>query len=171
MTVVLLRYRLQQHPRIFGGLGLNVDTPLGVISNKDQTHTGRCLRCNRYDVFLSGLGRAVEPALQHSMIRLWTNSMRTNLKEPLGSGNQQVIITDGNHEEVSGEIVVSSCGAINSAALLLHSANDNRRTLYGTRGLSVIGGTRKTLATRNLLDSKWPAKKPQSRHCTRAVPS
>ena len=35
-----------------------------------------------------------------------------------------IIKNNGSREEVSADIVVSSCGAINSAALLLRSAND-----------------------------------------------
>ena len=49
--------------------------------------------------------------------RLETNSSGREI-------NKVIIKNNGSREEVSADIVVSSCGAINSAALLLRSAND-----------------------------------------------
>ena len=71
-------------------------------------------------------GVAVDPALEHANVTLKTNSYVERL-ETNSSGreiNKVIIKNNGSREEVSADIVVSSCGAINSAALLLRSAND-----------------------------------------------
>ena len=69
---------------------------------------------------------AVDPALEHANVTLQTNSYVERLEtNPSGREISKVIIkNNGTREEVSADIVVSSCGAINSAALLLRSAND-----------------------------------------------
>ena len=69
---------------------------------------------------------AIDPALQHSNVTLLTDSY-VELLETDASGRQVskvVVKHNGAREEYSGDFVVSSCGAINSAALLLRSAND-----------------------------------------------
>jgi choline dehydrogenase-like flavoprotein len=69
---------------------------------------------------------AVEPALQHKNVTLKTHAYVERL-ETSASGREvsKVIMrNNGSRQEISADIVVSSCGAINSAALLLRSAND-----------------------------------------------
>lgn len=67
----------------------------------------------------------VDPALQHPNVSLLTNAYVSRLEtNPCGREVSRVHVErDGVHEEYSADIVVS-CGAINSAALLLRSAND-----------------------------------------------
>jgi len=69
---------------------------------------------------------AVDPALEYSNVTLMTGAYVEKL-ETNASGREisKVIVRrDGSREELSADIVVSSCGAINSGALLLRSAND-----------------------------------------------
>ena len=69
----------------------------------------------------------VDPALEHSNVTLLTHALVTRL-ETSASGREVKKVhveRNGVREEYSADIVVVSCGAINSAALLLRSANDN----------------------------------------------
>jgi choline dehydrogenase-like flavoprotein len=133
--------RLQQLSDDFERLGLRpFHTPLGVMLNEKDPHASRCIRCGTCDGFPCLVGAksdaqvcAVDPALQHANVTLMTNAYVERL-ETSSSGREisKVIIkNNGTSEEVSGNIVVSSCGAINSAALLLRSANDKH-----SRGLA-----------------------------------
>jgi choline dehydrogenase-like flavoprotein len=107
--------------------------PVGVLLDEQNPHQSKCIRCSTCDGFpclVQAKADAhvicVEPALQHSNVELLTKSRVTHL-ETDRSGR---IITrvhvdrDGVPETYSANIVVSSCGAANSAALMLRSAND-----------------------------------------------
>ena len=133
--------RIQQLSDDFARLGLRpFHTPLGVMLNEKDAHASRCIRCETCDGFPCLVGAksdaqvcAVDPALHHSNVTLKTNAYVERL-ETSSSGREidKVIIkNNGIREEVSGNIVVSSCGAINTAALLLRSANDKHPTGLG----------------------------------------
>jgi choline dehydrogenase-like flavoprotein len=126
--------RIQQLSDDFARLGLRpFHTPLGVMLNEKDPHASRCIRCNSCDGFPCLVNAksdaqvcAVDPALEHSSVTLMTNSFVERL-ETNSSGrhiSKVIIRNNGVREEVCADIVVSSCGAINSAALLLRSAND-----------------------------------------------
>ena len=101
--------------------------------NEAQPHHSRCIRCDTCDGFpclLSAKSDAqvccVDPALQHPHVTLLTNAYVSRL-ESSASGreiSQVHVERDGRHEAYSADIVVVSCGAINSAALLLRSASE-----------------------------------------------
>ena len=126
--------RIQQLSDDFARLGLKpFHTPLGVMLNEQDPHASRCIRCETCDGFPCLVGAksdaqvcAVDPALEHANLTLRTNAYVERLEtNPSGREISKVIIKhNGTREEVSADIVVSSCGAINSAALLLRSAND-----------------------------------------------
>jgi choline dehydrogenase-like flavoprotein len=92
-----------------------------------------CIRCNTCDGFpclvqakSDAQVLCVDPAVQHSNVTLLTNALVKRL-ETDASGrevNRVVVERNGTVETYSGDIVVVSGGAINSAALLLRSAND-----------------------------------------------
>lgn len=101
----------------------------------DETtpRTSRCIRCNTCDGFprlIHGKADAevicVEAALQHPNVRLQTNSRVERLEtDARGRTVTRVVVRhNGTTEALSADIVVSSCGAINSAAHLLRSVND-----------------------------------------------
>jgi choline dehydrogenase-like flavoprotein len=107
--------------------------PVGVMLDEKNSHTSRCIRCNTCDGFPCLVGAksdaqvcCVDPALRYPNVTLLTNALVKKL-ETDASGrcvNKVIVERDGAVEELSADIVVASCGAINSAALLLRSAND-----------------------------------------------
>jgi choline dehydrogenase-like flavoprotein len=126
--------RLQQLADDFENLGLHpFHTPLGVMLDEQNPGASKCIRCNTCDGFPCLLYAkadaqvcAVEPALRHANVSLMTDAYVEKL-ETDSSGRRVaklVVRHQGRREELSADIVVSSCGAINSAALLLRSAND-----------------------------------------------
>jgi choline dehydrogenase-like flavoprotein len=126
--------RIQQLSDDFARLGLRpFHTPLGVMLNEKEPHASRCIRCETCDGFPCLIGAksdaqmcAIEPALEHANVTLRTDAYVDRLETgPSGREIRKVIIkNNGTREELSADIVVSSCGAINSAALLLRSGND-----------------------------------------------
>src|SRR5205823_3924276 len=91
-----------------------------------------CDTCDGFPCLLHAKSDAqvvcVDPALEHPNVSLMTNATVTRLltspsgREVIGVEVQRGI--EKTHELIAGDIVVSSCGAINSAALLLRSQND-----------------------------------------------
>jgi choline dehydrogenase-like flavoprotein len=107
--------------------------PLGVMLDESNPHRSRCIRCGTCDGFpclISAKSDAqvvcVDPALEYPNVTLLTDARVTRLDTtPSGREIAGVLVDRGGlHERYTGDIVVSSCGAINSAALLLRSAND-----------------------------------------------
>jgi choline dehydrogenase-like flavoprotein len=107
--------------------------PVGVDLNESDAEAGRCVRCDRFDGFpcltdgkADAHVRCVRPALKHENVTLVTHATAERLLTD-GSGHSVTgVVVDhrGVRETYSGDIVVVSCGAVNSAALLLKSAND-----------------------------------------------
>ena len=107
--------------------------PIGVMLDERQPQTSPCLRCDTcdgYPCLVHAKSDAevccVAPALAHPNVTLLTNAYVERL-ESSASGREVSrvhVVHDGARLELSADIVVVSCGAINSAALLLRSAND-----------------------------------------------
>ena len=107
--------------------------PVGIDLDESDPEAGRCIRCNRFDGFpclTDGKADAhvlcVRPALKHPNVTLRTHA-RVKRLEPDSSGRsvkRVVVERTGAEEAYSADIVVVSCGAVNSAALLLRSAGD-----------------------------------------------
>jgi len=107
--------------------------PVGVDLNEEEPEKGKCVRCNRFDGFpclTDGKADAhvlcVRPALRHDNVTLLTHSKVERL-ETDASGRtvtSVVVERDGERETYRSDVVVVSCGAVNSAALLLRSASD-----------------------------------------------
>jgi choline dehydrogenase-like flavoprotein len=108
--------------------------PLGIDLDEQDPEAGRCVRCERFDGFpclADGKSdahvRCVRPALAaHENLTLLTHAKVDRL-ETDSSGRTVTAVTvdrNGSSEQYSADVVVSSCGAINSAALLLRSASD-----------------------------------------------
>ena len=126
--------RIQQLSDDFAAAGLRpFHTPLGVQLDEKNAHASKCIRCNTCDGFpclvyaksdAQVLG--VDPALEYPNVGLMTNAYVERL-ETSASGRDVtsvVVRQNGATAKFSAGIVVVSCGAINSAALLLRSAND-----------------------------------------------
>src|SRR5215467_11618127 len=125
--------RIQQLHEDFANFGLKpFHTPLGVMLD-EKSSTSKCIRCSTCDGFPCLLWAksdaqvlGIDPALQHANVSLMTEAFVERL-ETSASGREVskvVVRQNGRREEFSAEVVISSCGAINSAALLLRSAND-----------------------------------------------
>ena len=107
--------------------------PCGVMLNEQDMANSKCIRCQTCDGFpclvhakadAEVLG--VRPALQFPNVTLLRNSKVLKLTTNAGgrSVKEVVVERDGEPETFRGDIVVVSCGAANSAKLLLMSAND-----------------------------------------------
>jgi choline dehydrogenase-like flavoprotein len=107
--------------------------PCGIMLDEANMPYSRCVRCSTCDGFPCLVHAksdaevlAVRPALEHPNVTLLTKAeavaLRTN---PTGSAVTEVEVErDGARESYSSDIVVVSCGAANTARLLLRSAND-----------------------------------------------
>ncbi|MCI0611389.1 GMC family oxidoreductase [bacterium] len=125
--------RIQQLSEDFEQLGLRpFHVPLGIMLDEKNRKASKCIRCETCDGFPCLVNAksdaqicAVDPALTHSNVTLITNAkVETLLTDSSGSTVTKVRVKrNGGVEEYSANIVVVSCGAINSAALLLRSAN------------------------------------------------
>ena len=104
-----------------------------------------CLLCNTCNSFACKIHAkseadvcCVRPALTRSNVTLWTNARaRRLLTDPSGRRLTAVEVErNGEVRHVAAPLVVVSCGAVNSAALLLRSANDKHPTgLANSSGL------------------------------------
>ncbi len=126
--------RIQQLSEDFARQGLKpFHTPLGLQIDEINPTASKCIRCDTcdgYPCLVDAKSDAqvicVDPALRFPNVSLMTNSYVERL-ETSASGREvsRVIVRqDSNTVALSADLVVVSCGAINSAALLLRSAND-----------------------------------------------
>ena len=101
--------------------------------NEQQTEKSSCIRCSTCDGFPCLVNAkadsqvvCVDPALQYPNVTMVTNALVSRL-EANGTGREVSAVhveRNGEKEIYRGNIVVVSAGAINSAALLLKSANE-----------------------------------------------
>ena len=126
--------RIQQLSEDFAQQGLHpFHTPLGVMLNEADRRKSPCIRCSTCDGFPCLVNAkadaqvlGVDPALEQGNVTLWTNAHADRLVTS-ASGREVTgvhVTHEGQHQELSASLVVVACGAINSAALLLRSAND-----------------------------------------------
>jgi choline dehydrogenase-like flavoprotein len=107
--------------------------PCGILLNEANPPYSICVRCTDCDGFPCPLHAksdaevaGVRPALEHANVTLLRNARALKLEtSPAGTEVTTVVVErDGETERYQGDIVVVSCGAANSAKLLLASAND-----------------------------------------------
>ena len=126
--------RIQQLHDDFAAAGIRpFHVPLGIMLNEGDARASQCIRCDTCDghpCLLHAKSDAqvlcVDPALQRSNVTLLTRARVFRLDvSPSGREVKQVVAErDGTIETYTADIVVVSCGAINSAALLLRSASE-----------------------------------------------
>jgi choline dehydrogenase-like flavoprotein len=133
------------------GLGYHpFPLPLGILLDEKDgkpTPQSRCVRCDAFDGYpclVNGKADAqiicVDPALESGNVTLLTDTMVERL-ETDASGkvvSEVVCQRDGEELRFKADIVVVSCGAINSAALLLKSASATHPTGLAN-GSDVVG--------------------------------
>lgn len=107
--------------------------PVGVMLDAQQPQKSKCIRCGNCDGFACPLNAksdaqviCVDPALEHKNVTLMTRAKVTRLLTDSRGGRVTAVEVERNGEtdRFTADIVVVSAGAINSAALLLTSAND-----------------------------------------------
>jgi choline dehydrogenase-like flavoprotein len=129
------------------GMGLHPSPlPLGLLRPGEP---GGCVLCNTCNSFPCRVGAksdaevcCVQEARTRSNVELWT---RAYVRRLLTSPNGREVVAaeveiDGEVRRVEGRLFAASCGAVNSAALFLRSANDahpdglaNSSKMVGTR--------------------------------------
>ena len=112
--------------------------PIGVNLTQDEhgnaTEDSVCIRCNRVDGFpclVRGKSDSqticVDPALKHANVSMVTGANVRRLETDASGRSVTNVVTelaDGTTTGFHADVVVVACGAVNSAALLLRSANE-----------------------------------------------
>jgi choline dehydrogenase-like flavoprotein len=107
--------------------------PCGIMLNEPDMAYSTCVRCGTCDGFpclvhakadAEVLG--VRPALTHGGVELVRQAKAVRLETDAAGGSVTQVVVDheGHEERYAGHIVVVSCGAANSAKLLLASASE-----------------------------------------------
>jgi choline dehydrogenase-like flavoprotein len=121
--------------------------PNGILINEADPVRSACVRCatcDGYPCLVNGKADSavicVEPALRYPNVTLRTNAFVTRLETDATGRtvNRVVVERNGSVEHYSGDTVVVAGGAINSAALLLRSANENHPNGLGNSS-GVVG--------------------------------
>ena len=126
--------RIQQLSDDLAAAGLHpFHAPCGVMLDEANLPYSTCVRCGFCDGFPCPLHaksdaevHGVRPALLHPNVTLLTNATALRLgTNPAGTVVTEVEVDhDGEREIFSADVVVLSCGAANTAKLLLASASD-----------------------------------------------
>jgi choline dehydrogenase-like flavoprotein len=107
--------------------------PIGINLDETNREASRCVRCAFFDGFpclVDGKADAhvcaVRPALSHDNVTLMTGAKVERLETDDSGRTVTGVVVDrnGERETYRGDVVVVSCGAVNSAVLLLRSASD-----------------------------------------------
>jgi choline dehydrogenase-like flavoprotein len=115
-------------------------TPLGIMLDEKNPQQSACIRCNTCDGYPCLVHAksdsevvCIHPALRYPNVTLLTNALVKGLEtDASGRAVRQVTVErNGEMETYSADLFAVSCGAINSAALLLRSASDKH-----SRGLA-----------------------------------
>jgi choline dehydrogenase-like flavoprotein len=126
--------RIQQLSDDLQAAGLHpFHAPCGVLLDEERMPYSACVRCATCDGFpclvhaksdAEVLG--VRPALEHANVTLLTNARAVRLEtNAAGTSVTGVVVErDGVRETYAGDLVVVSCGAANTAQLLLASHSD-----------------------------------------------
>jgi choline dehydrogenase-like flavoprotein len=126
--------RIQQLSDDLAGAGYHpFHAPCGILLDESNMAYSTCVRCPNCDGFPCPLHAksdaeviGVRPALEHPNVTLLRNAraVRLDTNEEGTAVTEVVVEHDGETETFAGDLVVVSCGAVNSAKLLLESASD-----------------------------------------------
>ena len=140
--------RIQQLADDWARLGRRpFHVPLGVMLDEANPRKSACIRCATCDghpCLVNAKSDAqvvcVDRALEHANVTLLTNAHVKRLETSASGREVTRIVVDrqGATETYAADVVVVACGAINSAALLLRSANDRHPRGLGN-GSDVVG--------------------------------
>ena len=126
--------RIQQLSDDLAGAGYHpFHAPCGIMLDESNPPYSRCVRCANCDGFPCAVHAksdaeviAVRPALEHPNVTLLTNAKAVRLETNAeGTAVTGVVVEhNGETETFASEMVVVSCGAANSAKLLLESGSE-----------------------------------------------
>ena len=149
--------RIQEVSDCFAEMGLHPHhSNLALNRDIDEPYRRPCIACNTCDPFPCMLHAKsdaetalVRPALEHKNVSLWTGAHVDKLIEEGGKITRIEGTRDGEPMSLSADLVVVSCGAINTAALLLRSrvANSSDQvgrnfTKHNQSGISALDYTK-----------------------------
>jgi choline dehydrogenase-like flavoprotein len=126
--------RIQQLSDDLAAKGLHpFHAPCGILLDEGRMPFSRCVRCDNCDGFPCLVHAksdaeviSVRPAIEHPNVTLLTNATAVRLETNAAGSEVTGVVAevDGELQTFSADIVVVSCGAANSAKLLLSSATD-----------------------------------------------
>jgi choline dehydrogenase-like flavoprotein len=120
--------------------------PLGLLRPGEPGGCVLCDTCNSFPCRIHAKSDSevccVQPAAARPTVTLWTGALaRRLLTGPSGTRVEAVeVVRDGQVSRVEAPLVIASCGAVNSAALLLRSVSD--RHPHGLANSSGLVGRR-----------------------------
>ena len=103
--------------------------PLGLLNPGEPNGCILCNTCNSFPCLLHAKSEAdiccIRPILEQRNITLWTNALAKRLSTDPTGQRIQIVEVDHNGQNISlkTSLVIISCGAVNSAALLLRSVS------------------------------------------------
>jgi choline dehydrogenase-like flavoprotein len=126
--------RIQQLSDDLAKAGLHpFHAPCGILLDESNMPFSKCVRCDNCDGFPCLVHAksdaeviAVRPAIEHPNVTLLTDAEAVRLEtNEAGTAVTGVVVNHAGQEEIfEAELVAVSCGAANSARLLLASASD-----------------------------------------------
>src|ERR1041385_111747 len=122
--------------------------PMGVRINEAMQHLSACIRCDTCDGYPCLVGAksdadviAVRPVMQKPNVTIVTEAKVLRLHTS-ASGREVIGVVaevKGEPTMFTGDLVVVSCGAVNSSALLLRSANDKHPRGLANNSSGLVG--------------------------------
>ena len=122
--------------------------PMGVRLNEAAMHASPCIRCATCDGYPCMVGAksdsdvlGVRPVMDKSNVTLVTEAKVLRLLTSAAGREVSGVVAEvkGEPTTFTGDIVVVSCGAVNSAALLLRSANDRHPRGLANNSSGLVG--------------------------------
>ena len=139
--------------------------PLGIKLNEVNQFLSQCIRCDTCDGYpcmvhakADGEVNGILPALHYPNVTLLTGAKveRFHTSESGREVTEVRAIVNGHTQRFKSDLVVVSCGTINSAALLLRSANDKHPNGLANSSDQVGRNFMKHLATALVAFSEEP---------------
>jgi choline dehydrogenase-like flavoprotein len=122
--------------------------PMGVRLNEAAPHLSTCIRCDTCDGYPCLVGAksdadvtAVRPSLPKQNVTLITEAKVLRLHTSASGREVTGVVAEvkGETRVFRGDVVVVSCGAVNSSALLLRSANDRHPRGLANNSSRLVG--------------------------------
>lgn len=122
--------------------------PMGIRINEAMMHLSACIRCDTCDGYPCMVSAksdadvlAVRPAMREPNITLLTEAKVLRLHTNASGREVTGVVAEVKGEQMmfSSDIVVVSCGAVNSSALLLRSANDKHPRGLANNSSGLVG--------------------------------